>query len=147
MKLLKNHLNLLHPEAMFLCSCINEDNTEGDIGDMGERLANEVTTYISENCPGSSMGRISFIGHSLGGLIIRASLQHLEEFSEKMYTYISLSTPHLGYMYTSSKIIEAGMWILKRWRKSHCLTQLSMSDSKNIEETFLYKLSQSKVSN
>jgi hypothetical protein len=46
MKLLKNHINLLHPEAMFLCSSINEDNTEGDIADMGERLANEVITFI-----------------------------------------------------------------------------------------------------
>lgn len=57
MKLLRNHLNYLHPEAMFLCSSINEDNTEGDIGDMGEKLANEVTTFICDNCPYSSLGR------------------------------------------------------------------------------------------
>ena len=57
MKLLKNHLNLLHPEAMFLCSSINEENTEGNIGEMGERLANEVITYINDNCPVSSLGR------------------------------------------------------------------------------------------
>ena len=89
---------------------------------------------------------MSFIGHSLGGLIIRASLEHLQEFSDKMYTYMSLSTPHLGYMYTSSKIIEAGIWILKRWRKSQCLQQLSMTDSKNYEDCYLFKLSSSKVS-
>lgn len=91
--------------------------------------------------------RISFIGHSLGGLIIRAALPHLEEYSDKMFSYFSLSTPHLGYMYTSSKIIEAGIWILQKWRKSKCLTQLSMTDSKMIEDTFLYKLSISKVNN
>ena len=62
-----------------------------------------------------------------------------------MFSYFSLSTPHLGYMYTSSKIIEAGIWILQKWRKSQCLTQLSMADSKMIEDTFLYKLSLSKV--
>jgi len=89
--------------------------------------------------------RISFIGHSLGGLIIRASLPHLEEYADKMFSYFTLSTPHLGYMYTSSKIIEAGIWILQKWRKSQCLTQLSMNDSKMIEDTFLYKLSISKV--
>jgi hypothetical protein len=49
----------------------------------------------------------------LGGIIIRASLEHLKEFSDKMYTYISLSSPHLGFLYNSSKIIDAGMWILK----------------------------------
>jgi hypothetical protein len=33
------------------------------------------------------------------------------------------------------------MWFLKKWRKSKCLIQLSMSDHKNMEETALYKLS------
>ena len=87
------------------------------------------------------------MGHSLGGLIIRAALPHLEEYKEKMHSYFSLSTPHLGYMYTSSKIIEAGIWILQKWKKSHCLQQLSMNDAKNVEESFLYKLSLSKVYN
>lgn len=57
MKLLKNHLNFLHPESMFLCSSINEDNTEGDIADMGEKLAQEVITFICDNCPLASLGR------------------------------------------------------------------------------------------
>ena len=60
MKLLKNHMNYLHSEAMFLCSSINEDNTEGDIADMGEKLANEVITFICDNCPSSSLGRLKF---------------------------------------------------------------------------------------
>lgn len=55
-----------------------------------------------------------------------------------MFTYVSLSTPHLGYMYIGSKIIEAGFWILKNWKKSDCLQQLSMTDHKNPENTYLY---------
>lgn len=31
MKLLKNYISLAHPEAMFLCSSINEESTEGNI--------------------------------------------------------------------------------------------------------------------
>ena len=58
-----------------------------------------------------------------------------------MFTYISLSSPHLGYMYTSSKLVEAGIWILKNWKKSDCLMQLSMGDAKDPEDTYLYKLS------
>ena len=53
--------------------------------------------------------RLSFVGHSLGGVIIRAALPYLEEFAEKMHSYMSLSTPHFGYMYNASKIIEAGI--------------------------------------
>lgn len=67
------------------------------------------------------MGKISFIAHSLGGLIVRAALPYLEEHADKMYNYFTLSSPHLGYMYNSSKIVDAGMWLLKTWRKSKCL--------------------------
>lgn len=88
---------------------------------MGERLAEEVKNYISTFCPLACLTKISFIGHSLGGLIIRAALPYLEEFKEKFYTYMSLSSPHLGYMYNSNKLFGAGMWFLKKWRKSKAL--------------------------
>jgi len=141
MRLLKNAISSLHPEALFLSSSHNEEQTEGDIMEMGERLATEIRQYIQQYCPISCLSRISFIGHSLGGLIIRAALPHLEEYSEKFFSYLSLSSPHLGYMYNSSRLFDAGMWVLKKWRKSKCLQQLSMSDDKNMEETCLYKLS------
>jgi triacylglycerol esterase/lipase EstA (alpha/beta hydrolase family) len=121
MRLLKNNIALLFPEAMFLCSNSNEEYTEGDIAEMGVRLAQEVNSYISQYCPGSSLGKISFIAHSLGGLIVRASLPYLEEHFEKMFNFFTLSSPHLGYMYNQSKIVDAGMWFLKTWRKSKCL--------------------------
>jgi Putative serine esterase (DUF676) len=143
MRLLKNNLSLNHPEAIFLTSSVNEDQTEGDIFEMGERLANEVKQYIQSFCPISCLAKISFIGHSLGGLIIRAALPHLEgDLKDKFNTYMSLSSPHLGYMYNSNKLFDAGMWFLKKWRKSKCLLQLSMTDAKNFEECALYKLSQ-----
>ena len=44
-------------------------------------------------------------------------------------------------MYNNNQLFNAGMWFLKKWRKSVSLTQLSMSDAKNIEDTCLYKLS------
>jgi hypothetical protein len=146
MRLIKNNISYLYPDTLFLCSSANEDNTENEIEHMGEKLANEVRSYINDLLAASSMqgprlGRLSFIGHSLGGLIIRAALPHLEEFSSKMHLYMSLSSPHLGYMYNSSKIIDAGIWILRKWKKSVSLTQLSMSDNEHLEDSYLYKLS------
>lgn len=88
---------------------------------MGQKLANEVTTFIYDNCPGNTLGRISFIGHSLGGVIIRSSLRFMEDYKDKFYTFLTFSSPHLGYLYHSSKIFDAGMWFLKRWKKSICL--------------------------
>lgn len=57
MKILKNYINTLHPESMFLCSSINEDATEGDIQEMGKNLAQEVRNYINENCPNNTLAR------------------------------------------------------------------------------------------
>jgi alpha-beta hydrolase superfamily lysophospholipase len=87
---------------------------------------------------------LTFIGHSLGGLIIRAALPLLDKYKDKMYGYMSLCSPHLGYMYKSSKLFTTGMWVLKAWKKSVVLNQLSMTDSKNIEQSTLYLLSQQK---
>jgi len=78
-------------------------------------------------------------------LIIRAALPHLKEFSNKFHFYISLSTPHLGFLYTPSKLIDAGLWFLKKWKKSKCLDQFSLSDNTNLTETFFYKLSETEV--
>lgn len=88
---------------------------------MGERLASEVKKYVIEFCPGTNLAKISFVGFSLGGLIARAAFPHLEHLSSKFYTYISLGTPHLGYMYNSNQIFDTGMWFLKNWNKSKCL--------------------------
>jgi pimeloyl-ACP methyl ester carboxylesterase len=142
MRTFKNIISLALPEALFLCSSANEEAlTEGNIFEMGERLAEEVSQFIRESCPGANLGRLTFIGHSLGGLIIRAALPHLERFKDKMHGYLSLCSPHLGYMYKSSKLFNAGMWILKKWKKSTSLTQLSMTDHKDLERTALFELS------
>lgn len=79
-------------------------------------------------CPSSSLGRISFIAHSLGGLITRSALPHLEAFKDKMYTLVTLSSPHLGCMYTTSKLIGAGIWFLQKWKGATSLNQLDLKD-------------------
>ena len=74
-------------------------------------LSKEVINFITEWCPSNSLGRLSFIGHSLGGVIIRAALPHLIKYQDKMFTFLTLSSPHLGYMYSSSSLIDAGLMI------------------------------------
>lgn len=55
-----------------------------------------------------------------------------------------MCSPHLGYMYKSGKLFSTGMWVLKAWKKSIVLNQLSMTDSKVMEQTAIYELSQTK---
>jgi pimeloyl-ACP methyl ester carboxylesterase len=142
MRLFKNQISLLYPDAMFLTSSANECRTDGHIGEMGISLATEVLTFIEQTCPLSSIGRVSFIGHSLGGLIIRAALPSLEILSSRLHAYITQSTPHLGYLNNSSRLVSMGLWVLKKWRKSICLKQLSLTDSQYPVQSFLYELSQ-----
>jgi len=42
----------------------------------------------------------------------------LEEFKSFMHGYMSLGSPHLGYMYNTNALFDAGMWVLKRLKRS-----------------------------
>jgi triacylglycerol esterase/lipase EstA (alpha/beta hydrolase family) len=88
---------------------------------MGLRLAKEVQQFVIEFCPGTTLGKINFVAFSLGGLIARAAFPHLEAIKSKFNSFVSLSSPHLGYMYNSNKIFDTGMWLLKKWNKSKSL--------------------------
>ena len=100
----------------------NEGKTDGDIMEMGERLAQEVRKFILENCPGEQLQKLSFVGHSLGGLICRAAFPLLVSYKDKFNTLMTLGSPHLGYMYNSSKLFETGMWFMRKWNKSLSLS-------------------------
>lgn len=106
---IRNQIALYRPDCVLMCAHMNEGETEGDINEMGERLAREVLGYIEEWCPGQSLQKVSFIGHSLGGVIIRRALPYLISIAEKMHFFLTLSSPHLGYMYNSSKLVDAGL--------------------------------------
>ena len=52
----------------------------------------------------------SFVGHSLGNLIIRAALTDpaMLIFRRELYTYLSLAAPHCGLAYCESKLVNMG---------------------------------------
>ena len=141
--LLKHAICVANPDALVLASTANERNTDGDLQEMGLKLAEEVKVYLAEWCPGRKLGRLSFVGHSLGGLIVRSALCHLQDYAEFMHLLLTFSSPHLGYMHSTSKIVEAGLWVLKKWKGSASLQQLSMTDNAQLTSTALYSLSAS----
>lgn len=100
------------PKAIFLHSGANEGKTDTEIGIMGKRLSQEVLTFISQYCAGDKLDKISFIGYSLGGCIVRAALPHLHSFRDKFHAFVSLSSPHLGYLYNKGKLFSTGMWLM-----------------------------------
>jgi hypothetical protein len=126
-----------------LISKSNEADTHASIEQLGLNLANEVKLHLHcyfENRT-DKLKKISFIGHSLGGIIAREALKHLGKYADVMHGFVSLGSPHLGYMYNSSGLVDAGMWMLQKWKNSKSLQQLSMTDSKDYRDSFLYRLS------
>jgi hypothetical protein len=111
-----------------------------DIQDMGRRLAVELSAYLVESC--KDLGRLSFVCHSLGGLIVRSALSEPEllPYLSKLYSYMSLATPHCGYLFSENSMLNTGIWFLQRWNKSTCLSQLSLSDADEPQNCFLYQL-------
>ena len=90
--------------------------------------------------PKKNLRRLSFIVHSFGGLIIRSALPYLEDYKHLMYSFMRFSTPHLGFI-EGNFIIKTGLNLWKKYSKSKILNELSLSDSINIHDTYLYLLS------
>lgn len=59
---------------------------------------------------GLKVGKISFICHSIGGLVVRQCLHDpmMEPLLPLMYTYVSLATPHLGTLFQESQMVSTG---------------------------------------
>ena len=73
------------------------------------------------------------LGHSMGGVIIRSALPRLEKYSTCFHSLITLSSPHLGYTYSTSKLVDAGLWLMNTMKQCKSILQLTMQDSETIE--------------
>lgn len=72
---LKNCLEIRFKVKVFISTC-NEGRTDDDIETQGKRLALELQRYLNESSPSFNY-KLSFVGHSMGGIIIRTALCYL----------------------------------------------------------------------
>ena len=109
---------------------------------MTDRLISEILHHIETSDLNPT--KISFVGHSLGNIIIRSALTRpqLRPLISRLHTFLSLSGPHLGTLYNTSGLVNAGMWFMQKWKKSGSLLQLAMKDSSDVRRSFMFKLSQ-----
>lgn len=99
---------------MFVC-CANEADSDVCLLKQGLNLAREIEGVIENRRQMGRAGlRISFLGFSMGGLVIRAALPHLAKYKRQFYNFITLSSPHLGCVYGSSFMINTGMKIIEK---------------------------------
>ncbi|XP_036269178.1 protein FAM135A isoform X35 [Pipistrellus kuhlii] len=143
LRLVKTYIELGLPGGRvdFLMSERNQNDTFADFDSMTDRLLDEIIQYIQ--IYSLTVSKISFIGHSLGNLIIRSVLTRprFKYYLHKLHTFLSLSGPHLGTLYNSSTLVNTGLWFMQKWKKSGSLLQLTCRDHSDPRQTFLYKLS------
>ena len=108
---------------------------------LAKLLAKEIIGNIKKIEDLNVVCSISMIGHSMGGLIIRAALKYLKRYRFLMNTLITLGTPHLGYLHSNSHILTTGIWIANKCLRNKTLSEINLSDSRNHNTAFLYKLS------
>ncbi|PWA51631.1 serine esterase family protein [Artemisia annua] len=153
LRLVRNQWLLIDPKLECLMSRVNEDNTTGDFREMGLRLAQEVVSFVKRKMDKASRSdglkniKLSFVGHSIGNVIIRTALAEsiMEPYHRFLNTYVSLSGPHLGYLYSSNSLFNSGLWLLKTIMNTRCIHQLTFTDDMDLEKTFLYKLCKQKT--
>ncbi|THG10962.1 hypothetical protein TEA_003770 [Camellia sinensis var. sinensis] len=153
LRLVRNQWLLIDPKVECLMSEVNEDKTSGDFREMGVRLAQEVAYFIKKKMDKASRSgnlrniKLSFVGHSIGNVIIRTALTEsiMEPYLRYLYTYLSVSGPHLGYLYSSNSLFNSGLWLLKKLRGTQCIHQLTYTDNPDLQNTFFYKLSKQKT--
>uniref|UniRef100_A0A3B3B693 Family with sequence similarity 135 member A n=1 Tax=Oryzias melastigma TaxID=30732 RepID=A0A3B3B693_ORYME len=107
LRLVKTYLELGLPGARidFLMSERNQNDTFADFESMTDRLLDEIVQYIQ--LYNLTVSKISFVGHSLGNLIVRSVLTRprFKCYLSKLHTFLSLSGPHLGTLYNSSALV------------------------------------------
>ncbi|GMI91049.1 hypothetical protein like AT1G09980 [Hibiscus trionum] len=153
LRLVRNQWLLIDSKIEFLMSEANEDKTSGDFREMGLRLAQEVAHFLKKKIDKASRyGRLgviklSFVGHSIGNIIIRTAIADsvMEPYLKYLHTYLSLSGPHLGYLYSSNSLFNSGLWLLKKFKGTQCIHQLTFTDDPDIYNTFVYKLCKQKT--
>ncbi|KAH0854807.1 hypothetical protein HID58_037092 [Brassica napus] len=148
LRLVRNQWLMIDPKIEFLMSEANEEKTHGDFREMGQRLAQEVVSFLKRKKDRYARQghlksiKLSFVGHSIGNVIIRTAISDglMEPFRKYLHTYLSLSGPHLGYLYSTNSLFNSGLWLLKKLKSTQVIHQLTLTDDPDLRQTFFYKL-------
>ncbi|CUT99607.1 protein FAM135A [Echinococcus multilocularis] len=143
LRLLTMYLQLALPDhpLEFLMSDSNHEDTFGSLEQLRDNLVQEILEHI-HSMP-EKPTHISFIGHSLGCVLVRAALSspQMAHLYPMLHTFLSFCGPHLGTLYSTSGLVSMGMWALQKLKKSRSLLQLRLRDNPDPRETFMYALS------
>ena len=73
--------------------------------------------------------KISFFSHSMGGIIVRSALKYLQLYKDSFNLFISLCSPHLGYIYHSSTLVKTSIFLMNKFKGDKSMLELTMQDN------------------
>ena len=144
-KLYSNQLTLLahnlqlNTEYQYLFSSSTENQSNKSLSTLGKLLAEEIKVFIN-NSP-FPYTQISFVCHSMGGLVARCSLKELDRYSRLFATFTTFGTPHLSSFYLNNPIASPVFNVYQIAMDSKSLAQIKMADHLDKRQTLLYHLS------
>ncbi|KAH7964506.1 hypothetical protein HPB51_027256 [Rhipicephalus microplus] len=131
------------PKHILIWSQANEqEQTFHEISVCGLRLAVEVASYLDNI--GTTDFKLSFIGFSLGCVIVRAALTcpQMRPYVKNLHTFFSINGPHLGVAYVKNRFLRFQISVLSKIRMKSSLKELTLQDSPDLRRCYLYILSQ-----
>ncbi|XP_075729437.1 uncharacterized protein LOC142771612 isoform X2 [Rhipicephalus microplus] len=130
------------PKHILIWSQANEEQTFHEISVCGLRLAVEVASYLDNI--GTTDFKLSFIGFSLGCVIVRAALTcpQMRPYVKNLHTFFSINGPHLGVAYVKNRFLRFQISVLSKIHMKSSLKELTLQDSPDLRRCYLYILSQ-----
>jgi triacylglycerol esterase/lipase EstA (alpha/beta hydrolase family) len=103
-----NELGLHDVQHSYLISTFNERDTMSHMSTLGNNLANEIWQHIFEYNLEGTVEKISFICHSMGGLIARMAMRNeiLNPYKILFHSYTSFASPHCSLLLHSHSVLD-----------------------------------------
>ena len=133
-------LSYPHVKCVLLHKCYS--NVVQSLDFLAQQVVEEILTAIrSLRTDARPLGRISFMAHSIGGLVFRIAFNSpkLAEFVPLFHLFLSMNVPHLGLMF-ANLTTEFGVRLIQRFTESIQVSELMLRDQKDLRQTTLYKL-------
>lgn len=99
-----------------------EDAHEKTIDEIAMLVAEEIKTHIKNSY--FAFNSISLVGYSLGGIVCRALLTHLDVYKNRFNMLVTFSSPHLGTFSSDNSLVRAGIWFMIKFNRAPALEQL-----------------------
>ena len=136
-----NEITKYDPTAYVVALKNITNSSSSSLVDLGEEASKEITKHITEIESDYEIEKITLIGYSMGGLVIRSALPYLSSYAKYFENFISIATPNLGYLNINNSLLTSGIWLVDMFAGSKILSEISLKDSKKINNCYLYKLS------